>query len=128
MEKDFKEIITWEQVCEANNQRPDQVPGVENLPEEDKEWLLELYKIVKHFKAVKGGKKIDFTDGKPKYFNFPDVEADPSKPSGFGLSFDDNDLSSSDTVAGARLSAFSREQVKHVWDCNKKGFEAFLLE
>ena len=70
---DFTQMQSFEDFCKARNIDPTQLPGVDNLPEEFREPLIAVYRIMVGVSAVNEGKKVDFTKNTDKYFAYARV-------------------------------------------------------
>ena len=106
-------IKTFEDACAALGIST-ALPEVSMLPEAEQKAIVAHYKLTVIAKALNDGWQPDWSiDGEWKYYPWFDVEADASKPSGFGLSYYDCGHTYSNTYFGSRLCFKSRELAKY---------------
>ncbi len=125
----WEKITKWQHVAKALKLNK-KLPDVSSFPEEDREWVLFHWMLVKFVEAVNGNwdwhKAVDGIN--TRHYLWPDLIKDESSPSGLGLSGDGNVNSGSYTSVGARLELESREKLEHVWENGKQWYAAYLLK
>ncbi|MDH7463953.1 hypothetical protein QEG73_21810 [Chitinophagaceae bacterium 26-R-25] len=123
----YTNIKTFDDACKALSYS-NVVPSFENAPEKHRKALIAHYKLIIVTEAANAGWQPDWADSDQlKYELWPDVIADNSKPSGFGLAYHDYDFWFSFTCVGSRLCFKSRDVAKYTFEQFKDLFEDYML-
>lgn len=104
---DWRKITTWKKVCQVNGIST-KLPAFLEVEEDLRAYLKAVYQLTHITKALNGTDKIDFTDGKWKYW--PRFWVNKSG-SGFSFTYYDYWFTFSDV--GSRLSFLSSEKAMH---------------
>lgn len=113
----MENLTTIEACFLATGNDPKLLPIVEHLPEKKRIQTIADYQFNIVVEAINKSVPLDWKDRKQeKIVLWPDVIEDSSKPSGFGLSYDDCDFTNTCTFAGARHIFRSRKQARFCWD------------
>jgi hypothetical protein len=126
--EDFKALKTWEDICQVKKINP-----VESLPfaepiDDMQEGVNAFFKIATIREVLNGGKDADWNNpSESKWFPWPDVIEDKSKPSGFGLSYYAYGIAFTCTCVGSRLLFNSKEKAKHAFIHFQSVYEKFML-
>jgi hypothetical protein len=121
---DFTQMQSFEDFCAARNIDPTQLPGVDNLPEEFREPLIAVYRLMVGVSAVNGGKKADFTKDDAKYFPWATVL---SSGSGFGFSDSISDCDDRSSCVGSRLCTDNPDKTMHVFNVLNDDYKTWLI-
>lgn len=104
------EIKTYEDVCQKLGINPDQLPGVDNLPEHQRKSVIAHAKLLNIAEALNDGWKPDWSNyGELKWYAWFDMN---TKPSG-GFSFGGCFYGYSGTFVGSRLCFKSKSIAEH---------------
>ncbi len=123
----MQQIKTFEDACTSLGIEPF-VPDFSATPVKHQKALAAHYKLVIIVEALNEGWQPDWSNtDEYKYELWPDIEKDESKPSGFGLSYDDCVRWITDTTVGSRLCFKSREVAKYAFEQFKELYEDYLL-
>ena len=123
----FTDIKTFEDACKALNIEP-VVPDFSSAPDKHRKAMIAHYKLVIIVEAVNEGWTPDWSnEDEYKYELWPDVVADTTKPSGFGLSFGGCDFWFTATCVGSRLCFKSRDIARHTFETFIELYEDYLL-
>jgi hypothetical protein len=121
---DFTQMQSFEDFCKARNIDPTQLPGVDNLPEEFREPLIAVYRIMVGVSAVNEGKKVDFTKNTDKYFAYARVL---SSGSGFDFSNSSSHYVTRGSGVGSRLCTDSDDKTMHVFKVLNDDYKTWLI-
>lgn len=123
----MEQIKTFEDACKALGYDAS-IPTFNNAPEKHRKALLAHYKLIIIAEAINNGWQPDWgNDDERKWELWPDVIKDDSKPSGFGLSYDDCADWDADTRVGSRLCFKSREAAKYCFETFRPLWEDYFL-
>ncbi len=124
----MKAIKTFEQACKALGY-PTDLPVFPSPITKHQKAIIAHYKIVIIVEAVNDGWQPNWANGNErKYFLWPDIIEDTTKPSGFGLSFFGGVVNrGTHTGVGSRLCFVSREAAEHTFETFKDLYEEYLL-
>jgi hypothetical protein len=129
--KSWQEMTTWEHICEAVNIHPINDLPYPNPINDKQEGQNAFFVCTTVREVLNEGKDADWSNSsEAKWYPFPDVVKDESKPSGFGLSdaYDfDCANASAGTGVGSRLSFNSREKAKHAFTYFQQSYEKLFL-
>lgn len=125
----MRKVITFEEACEALKLNPVTViPDFSVFPEKHQKAMAAHAKLIIIVEAVNDGWTPNWDDTNERKFElWPDIEKDETKPSGFGLSYDDCAYWTSNTDVGSRLCFKSREAAEHTFETFKQLYEDYLL-
>ena len=119
-EFDFREITSFEKACEAEKIDSNQLPGVENIPEEFREPLKAVYRLMVAHKAVNKGWTVDYAKvDQRKYCSWAWIK---SSGSGFVFSFSDAFYDYANASVGSRLLSGSHEKESHIFEHFKNDY------
>lgn len=121
---DFSEMQSFEDFCKARNIDPTQMPGVDNLPEEFREPLKAVYRLMVGVSAVNEGKKADFTKDTAKYYPWARVL---SSGSGFGFSCSYSGYVLRRSDVGSRLCTDDPDKTMHVFNVLNEDYKKWLI-
>ena len=121
---DFTLMQSFEDFCKARGIDPTQLPGVDNLPEEFREPLKAVYRLMVGCSAVMGGKKVDFTKDTEKYFPWARVR---SAGSGFGFSYSYSYCDYRFSYVGSRLCTDNSDKTMHVFNVLNEDYKTWLI-
>lgn len=123
----YTEIKTFEDACKALGIEPT-VPNFSATPLKHQKALAAHYKLVIITEAINEGWAPNWSDtDEYKYELFPDIIKDDSKPSGFGLAYDDCGDWLTHSAVGSRLCFQSRDKAKYTFETFKELYEDYLL-
>ena len=97
------EVISFEAACKITGDNPKKLPVVTDIAKRHQKRSIADYKLSIIADAIRGGKNVDYTNGRWKYHAVFSVEADEKRPSGFGLSYGDFDRWYTSSGVGVRL-------------------------
>lgn len=124
---EFTQIKTFEDACKALS-IDSTVPDFSGTPAKHQKALAAHYKLVIIVEAVNEGWQPDWSNRDEwKYELWPDVVEDKTKPSGFGLSYDDFGHWHTAASVGSRLCFKSREVARHTFETFKELYEDYFL-
>jgi hypothetical protein len=121
----MQKLNPFEEACEILKRDPAALPDVSKLPVEERQATIDFYKLSTILRAANGPeyKKIN----KPtelKFFPWPDIVEDASKPSGFGLSC----VAYGSTVTGAdvgpRFCSVDAKTARRIFEENQALYES----
>lgn len=119
-EFDFREITSFEKACEAEKIDSNQLPGVENIPEEFREPLKAVYRLMVAHKAVNKGWTVDYEKvDQRKYCSWAWIK---SSGSGFVFSRSGTRCNCTYTVVGSHLLSDSHEKESHIFEHFKNDY------
>ena len=124
-EFDYKNITGFKEACESENIDPDQLPGVDNIPEEFRKPLIAAYKLMVGTKAVNKGFKVDYTDSN-QIKHFPVARVLPSG-SGFAFALSASNFGHATAYVGSRLLSEDSDKTMHVFENFKEEYKDWLL-
>ena len=105
------QIKTFEDACKATGRNPEMLPDVSMLPEADRQYIIDKYKLIVIAEALNNGWKADFTDhNQVKYWPWFYQEEGSGSASGFSYGYV---FAYSSTYVGARLCFKSRELAEY---------------
>ncbi len=120
-------INSFEDACAALKINPS-LPDLSMIPVRDQKALLAHYKLMIIIRAKNEGWEPDWNDtDQPKYFNWPDVDANDDTPSGSGLSSPLCVDTGSCTVVGSRLSFKTGELALETFNQFKELYEEYFI-
>ena len=123
-EFDFTKMQSFEDFCASLGIDPTQLPGVDNLPEEFREPLKAVYRLMVGVSAVNEGKKADFTKNTTKYFTWAKVL---SSGSGFDFSVSFSLFDFRYSSVGSRLCSDSDKKAMHVFKVLNDDYKTWLI-
>lgn len=107
-------INNYDDVCNFHGITADTLPGVDNLPEDDREAVIGFYKAMKTAQAINGNHKFDWNNwNEKKHVPVFDMEETEENPSAFVFSYSVYDFTRTLTGVGSRLSYLTAEKAKH---------------
>lgn len=113
----MENLISIEACFIATGRDPKILPIVDHLPEKDKIKTIADYQYNIVVEAINKSIPPDYGNAsEEKWELWPDVVKDPSKPSGFGLSYDVYVLTFANSFAGARHTFRSKKGARFCWD------------
>lgn len=120
---------TWKQVCKRKG-ISEAIPfDVSMLPKEQQNYLIAAYQLPIIIEVRNDGWAPDYANrNQLKFELWLEVIEDKSKPSGFGLSFDDVGGWRTDTVVGVRFCFKDKATAKLTFDDFQEVFENFMLK
>ncbi len=124
-EFDFRTITGFKEACESENIDSDQLPGVDNIPEEFRKPIIAVYKLMVATKAVNKDFKVDYTNrNQSKHFPVARV-----LPSGSGFDFADSCSCyvNSYTAVGSRLLSEDDEKAMHLFKNFEEEYKDWFL-
>jgi len=121
---DFTQMQSFEDFCKARNIDPNQLPGVENIPEEFREPLIAVYRLMVGVSAVNEGKKVDFTKDTAKYSPWARVL---SSVSGFDFSVSASYYDLRLSGVGSRLCTDDPDKTMHVFKVLNDDYKKWLI-
>jgi hypothetical protein len=121
---DFRQMQSFEDFCKARNIDPAQLPGVDNLPEEFREPLKAVYRLMVGVSAVNEGKKADFTKDTIKHYPWATVL---SSGSGFDFSDSYTYCVNRSSHVGSRLCSDESEKAMHVFNVLNDDYKTWLI-
>lgn len=121
---DFTKMQSFEDFCKARNIDPTQLPGVDNLPEEFREPLVAVYRLMVGVSAVNKGKKADFTKDTDRYYPWARVL---SSGSGFGFSSSHSNYAYRSSDVGSRLCTDHPDKTMHVFNVLNEDYKKWLI-
>jgi len=121
---DFTQMQSFEDFCKARNIDSTQLPGVDNLPEEFREPLIAVYRLMVGVSAVNEGKKADFTKDTDKYYPWARVL---SSGSGFDFSLSGSCFGHRVSDVGSRLCTDDPDKTMHVFKVLNDDYKKWLI-
>jgi len=121
---DFTQMQSFEDFCKARKIDPTQLPGVDNLPEEFREPLTAVYRLMVGISAVNEGKKADFTKDTDKYYPWATVL---SSGSGFVFSYSGTGYDDRGSGVGSRLCTDHPDKTMHVFKILNEDYKKWLI-
>ena len=113
-EFDFRKITSFEKACESEGIDANQLPGVDNLPEEFREPLKSVYRLMVAHKAVNKGFTVDYAKvDQRKYCSWAWLQ---SSGSGFVFSNSSTLYDYTNTTVGSRLLSETDEKESHIFE------------
>lgn len=123
-----KIVKDWAWVCKVNKEDPQILPIVSHLAQEDQDYLISEYRLIKAVKAYntdENGKiwEPDYTNSaERKYEPILWIEADKKRPGGFGLSVTRYGRWRTGTNVGSRLVFKSTELLYECFENFKQDY------
>jgi len=121
---DFTQMQSFEDFCKARNIDPTLLPIVDHLPEEFREELISVYRIMVGISAVNEGKKADFTKDTDKYYPWARVL---SSGSGFDFSNSISGYGGRSSSVGSRLCSHDPKAAMHVFNVLNDDYKKWLI-
>ncbi len=124
---ELDKLKTWESICKVKGIDPIKSLPFQNPSNDTEEGVNAFFQISTIREVLNDGKDADWSSNESKWFPWPDVIEDKTKPSGFGLSYYDYVVTYSYTSVGSRLSFNTREKAKHAFTYFQPVYEKFML-
>jgi hypothetical protein len=119
--------LTWEGICKIAKVDPVKDLPFQNPKNDRQEGANAFFQFSLIREVLNEVWIADFTTSEEKIVLWPNVVKDPSKPSGFGLSYNVYDFTHTGTFAGARLTFKDRKRAKLAFDNFLPILEKFYL-
>lgn len=126
--KDWKSLTTWEQIAEEAGEHPVNDLPYPNPKNDKQEGVNAFHQLTTIREVLNAGKDADWNNSnEEKWYPWLNVNADSSKPSGFGLSLYAVDCTFTFTYVGSRLSFNEEAKAKHAFKHFQSIYEKFML-